>query len=95
MAFDYYDGRTTDMGTGAIGAAAALVLQLRALHSSAMVGITLMPGLDDAPSETERTTLADAQQVYDYAWANGVNTLSIWSIQRDPGWAFSHVLTGA
>jgi hypothetical protein len=95
MAFDYYDGRTTDMGTAAIDAAAALVLQLRALRSSAMVGITLMPGLDDAPSKRERTTLAHAQQVYDYAWANGVNTLSIWSIQRDRGWAFSHVLTGA
>jgi hypothetical protein len=47
MAFDYYDGRTTDMGTAAI------------------------------------------------ASANAVNTLSIWSIQRDPGWLFSHVLMGA
>jgi len=95
MAFDYYDGRTTDMGTAAIGAAAALVLQLRALRSTAMVGITLMPDLDDAPGKRERTTLAHAQHVYDYAMANGVNTLSIWSIQRDGGWAFSHVLTGA
>lgn len=95
MAFDYYDGRTTDMGTAAIDAAAALVPQLRALGSGAMVGITLMPGLDDAPSKRERTTLAHAQQVYDYAWANGVKTLSIWSIQRDRGWTFSHVLMGA
>jgi hypothetical protein len=95
MAFDYYDGRTTDMATAAIDAAAALVWQLRALPSSAMVGITLMPGLDDAPSKRESTTLAHAQQVYDYAWANGVKTLSIWSIQRDRGWAFSHVLMGA
>lgn len=94
MAFDYYDGRTSDMGTAATDAAAAVVLQLRALRSSAMVGITLMPGLDDAPSKRERTTLAHAQQVWDYARANGVQTLSIWSIQRDPGWAFSHVLVG-
>ena len=95
MAFDYYDGRTTDMGAAAIDAAAALVVQLRALRSAAMVGITLMPGLDDAPSKRERTTLAHAQQVYDYARASGVSTLSIWSIQRDRGWAFSHVLAGA
>jgi hypothetical protein len=95
MAFDYYDGRTTDMGTAAIDAARALVPQLRALRSNAMVGITLMPGLDDAPGESERTTLAHAQQIYDYASANAVNTLSIWSIQRDPGWLFSHVLMGA
>jgi hypothetical protein len=44
MAFDYYDGRTTDMGTAAIDSAAALVSQLRAMRSSAAVGITLMPG---------------------------------------------------
>jgi Glycosyl hydrolases family 18 len=95
MAFDYYDGRTADMGTAAIDAAAAVALQLRTLRSSAMVGITLMPGLDDAPSKRERTTLAHAEQVYDYALANGVQTLSIWSIQRDRGWAFSQVLAGA
>jgi hypothetical protein len=52
---------------------------------SATVGITLMPGLDDYPKKTENTTLAHAQQVVDYAKANGVSTLSIWAIQRDNG----------
>lgn len=52
---------------------------------SAQIGITLMPGLDDYPKKTENTTLAHAQQVLDYAQANGVNTLSIWAIQRDNG----------
>src|SRR5204862_3253168 len=32
MAFDYYDGRTSDMGTAAIDAAAAVALQLRTLR---------------------------------------------------------------
>ena len=52
---------------------------------NAMVGITLMPGLDDYPKKTENTTVAHAQQVYNYAHANGLNTLSIWAIQRDNG----------
>ena len=92
MAFDYYDRVTTDMGTAAIDAASGLVAQLHGLYPSkttaqldAMVGITLMPGLDDYPKKTEKTTLAHAQQVYAYAQANGFNTLSIWAIQRDNG----------
>ncbi len=44
-----------------------------------------VPGLDDYPKKTEKTTLAHAQQVYDYAQANGFDTLSIWAIQRDNG----------
>jgi len=92
MAFDYYDHVTTDMGTAAINAADGLVAQLHSLYPEkttaqldAMVGITLMPGLDDYPKKTEKTTLAHAQQVEDYAQANGFNTLSIWAIQRDNG----------
>jgi len=30
-------------------------------HSRAMVGITLMPGLDDYPTKTENTTVAHAR----------------------------------
>ncbi|TML03593.1 MAG: hypothetical protein E6G36_08910 [Actinobacteria bacterium] len=92
MAFDYYDRVTTNMGAAATNAANGLVAQLHGLYPSkttaqldAMVGITLMPGLDDYPKKTEKTTLAHAQQVYDYAQANGFNTLSIWAIQRDNG----------
>jgi hypothetical protein len=92
MAFDYYDRVTTDMGTAAITAANGLLAQLHSLYPAkttaqldAMVGITLMPGLDDYPKKTEKTTLAHAQQVYDYAQTHGFNTLSIWAIQRDNG----------
>ena len=92
MAFDYYDRVTKDMGTAAINAANGTIAQLHALYPAktpaqlnAMVGITLMPGLDDYPKKTENTTVAHAQQVYSYARANGLNTLSIWAIQRDNG----------
>jgi len=62
---------------------------------AARVGIALMPGVDDYPRGTEETSLVDAMRVYDYAQANGFDTLSIWSIQRDQSggtWAFSNVL---
>lgn len=92
MTFDYYDRVTTDMGAAAISAAQGLLAQLHTLYPAkttaqldAMVGITLMPGLDDYPRRTESTSVADAQRVYDYASANGFNTLSIWAIQRDNG----------
>ena len=92
MAFDYYDRVTKDMGTAAINAANGTIAQLHGLYPAktlaqlnAMVGITLMPGLDDYPKKTENTTVAHAQQVYSYARANGSNTLSIWAIQRDNG----------
>jgi hypothetical protein len=85
MAFDYYDHVTTDMGTAAIAAANRTAAQLGDIGMSAKIGITLMPGLDDYPKKTEKTTLAHAQQVLDYAQANGVDTLSIWAIQRDNG----------
>lgn len=92
MAFDYYDKVTTDMGTAAINAANGLVAQLHTLYPAntraqldAMVGITLMPGLDDYPKKTEKTTVAHAQQVAAYAGSQGFDTLSIWAIQRDNG----------
>ncbi|MFL5950047.1 MAG: glycosyl hydrolase family 18 protein [Gaiellaceae bacterium] len=85
MAFDYYDHATTDMGTAAINAANGTAAQLRNIGLSAKIGITLMPGLDDFPKKTEKTTVAHARQVVDYAKANGVDTLSIWAIQRDNG----------
>jgi hypothetical protein len=85
MAFDYYDRVTTDMGTAAVNAANGTAAQLQSIGLTARIGITLMPGLDDYPKKTEKTTLAHAQQVLDYAKANGVDTLSIWAIQRDNG----------
>jgi len=85
MAFDYYDRVTKDMGTAAINAANGTAAQLRSIGLNAKIGITLMPGLDDYPKKTESTTVAHAQQVVSYAKANGVDTLSIWAIQRDNG----------
>jgi hypothetical protein len=85
MAFDYYDRVTKDMGTAAVTAANGTAAQLRTIGVGARIGITLMPGLDDYPKKTENTTVAHAQQVFDYAKANGVDTLSIWAIQRDNG----------
>ena len=85
MAFDYYDKVTTDMGTAAINAATGTAAQLQRLGLNAQIGITLMPGLDDYPKKTEKTTLAHAQQVLNYASSSGLNTLSIWAIQRDNG----------
>ena len=85
MAFDYHDRVTSDMGTAATNAADKTAAQLGTIGLSAKIGITLMPGLDDYPKKTEKTTVAYAQQVLGYAQANGVDTLSIWAIQRDNG----------
>jgi Glycosyl hydrolases family 18 len=85
MAFDYYDRVTTDMGTAAVNAAGVTAAQLSSIGISAQICITLMPGLDDYPKKTEKTTLADAQKVLGYAQANSIDTLSIWAIQRDNG----------
>jgi hypothetical protein len=91
MAFDYYDG-TTDMLAAAEQAATAVHHQLRALYPGRtsrrvweMIGITLMPGIDDFPQETEVTSLADASALRRFASLKGIGTLSIWAIQRDNG----------
>jgi hypothetical protein len=73
------------MEAAAMNAATGTAAQLRDLGLSATIGITLMPGLDDYPRRTEKTTVANAQHVLDYARANGLSTLSIWAIQRDNG----------
>jgi hypothetical protein len=92
MTFDYYDRVTSDMGAAAMSAAQGLHAQLQTFYPGrtsaelwAMVGITLMPGLDDYPRRTESTSIADAQRVLDFARTNGLDTLSIWAIQRDNG----------
>ena len=92
MTFDYYDRVTTDMGGAAISAAQGLHAQLASLYPGktsaqlwAMEGNTILPGIDDYPKKTEVTYLSDAQRLLDFAQANGINTLSIWAIQRDNG----------
>jgi hypothetical protein len=92
MVFDYYDRTTTDMGAAAISAAQGLFNQLHSLYPAkttaqlwAMVGLTMLPGIDDYPRKTEITYLPDAQRMLDFARANGLSLLSIWAIQRDNG----------
>jgi hypothetical protein len=92
MTFDYYDGSTTNMAAAAISAAEGLHAQLAKLypgrtaaHLWAMVGITLMPGIDDYPQKTELTTLDHARQVLAFARAHGIANLSMWALQRDHG----------
>lgn len=92
MTFDYYDGTTTDMAAAAISAAEGLHRQLARLHPGrtaaqlwAMIGITLMPGIDDYPQKTERTTLDHARKVLTFARAHGLANLSMWALQRDHG----------
>jgi Glycosyl hydrolases family 18 len=92
MTFDYYDRVTTDMGAAAISAAEGLHDQLASLYPSktsaqlwAMEGNTILPGIDDYPRKTEVTYIADAQRLLTFAQANGINTISMWAIQRDNG----------
>jgi len=92
MAFDYYDHVTTQMGAAAESAATGAVSQLHSIYPSkttaqlwGMMGITLMNGIDDYPKKTEVTTVADANNVEAFAQSKGLNTLSIWAIQRDNG----------
>lgn len=92
MVFDYYDGTTTQMGAAAISALQGLHGQLATLLPTktsaqlwALEGTTMMNGVDDYPKGTEVTSVADAQQVLDFAKLKGMSALSIWAIQRDNG----------
>jgi hypothetical protein len=92
MVFDYYDRSTEPMGQSAIDALNGLHAQLAQLLPSktsaqlwAIEGATIMNGLDDYPKKTESTSLADAQQLLNFATANGMSNLSMWAIQRDNG----------
>ncbi|MCK7622181.1 chitinase [Streptomyces sp. RS10V-4] len=91
MTFDYYDNATHDMAKDTQTAAQGLYDQLAPLYPNktpaqlwGMIGIIEMPGIDDfGPAET--FSLANARQVYDWAVAKGINTLSFWALQRDNG----------
>ena len=92
MVFDYYDRVTTDMGGAAISASRGCTPSCRRCSRRrpsaqiwAMQGATMMNGVDDYPKRTEVTDLGDAQQLLDFARANGMSALSIWAIQRDNG----------
>jgi hypothetical protein len=92
MVFDYYDRGTLAMGQSAINALTGLHAQLAQLLPGktttqlwAIEGATIMNGLDDYPKKTESTSIADAQQILNFAVANGMSNLSMWAIQRDNG----------
>jgi hypothetical protein len=94
MVFDYYiagEG-TVNMGQAAINAANNTHTQLAGIYPTltstqiwATEAMTMLPGIDDYPKKTEVTHLADAQAMFSFAQANGMNLLSIWAIQRDNG----------
>ncbi|CAM5438881.1 chitinase [Streptomyces spiroverticillatus] len=91
MTFDYYDNAVHNMANDTETAAQGLYNQLAKLYPAktpaqlwGMIGVTEMPGVDDfGPAET--FTLANATQVYNWAVAKGINTLSFWALQRDNG----------
>ena len=94
MVFDYYQRKAglVDMGKAATDAATNTHTQLASIFTSktdaqrwAMLGMTLLPGIDDFPKKTEITLLGNAQTMLSFAQGNGMNVLSIWAIQRDNG----------
>ena len=50
-----------------------------------MVGVTILPGIDDYPRKTEVTHLRDAARLRRFAARVGIGTLSMWAIERDNG----------
>jgi hypothetical protein len=94
MVFDYYQRKagTVDMGSAATMAAdnthtelASIFPSLTSAQRWTMLGLTMLPGIDDFPKKTEVTSLADANTMLGFARQNGLNFLSIWAIQRDNG----------
>ncbi|MYR47296.1 chitinase [Streptomyces sp. SID5910] len=91
MTFDYYDNQQHDMARDTRTAAQGLHDTLAQLYPGkadaelwGMVGVTEMIGVDDfGPAET--FTLDNARTVYDWAVAQGIDTLSFWALQRDNG----------
>jgi len=94
MVFDYYlphEG-VLNMGAEAISAARSTHAELTALYPGrsaaqlwTMIGMTLLPGVDDHPAHKEVTYLRDTRRMLRFAEAHRMNFLSIWAIQRDNG----------
>ncbi|HUO59960.1 MAG TPA: hypothetical protein VMU24_04775 [Candidatus Acidoferrales bacterium] len=85
MAMDYAIPMTDGgMGAAAISAVDAAREQIRQLGMKSRLGITPMIGVNDSSQET--FTLADAQQVVDYAKQHDdIALLAFWSLGRDNG----------
>ena len=50
-----------------------------------MLGITLLPGIDDFPWKTEVTYLSEVQDILYYSLRHPFSLITIWAIQRDNG----------
>jgi hypothetical protein len=95
MVFDYYlsgNEPKLNMGAEAIKAAISTHRQLAKLYPRAsatrlwaMIGMTMLPGIDDYTPAREVTHLPDAQRMLAFAGSHRMNFLSIWGIQRDNG----------
>lgn len=98
MAMDYGESaapttgpNAKTMGAYAIAAAESTYAQLSTLYAEFgqafgwnQIGVTSMIGVNDVT--TEVFTVADAQALEDFALANGIGMLSMWSVTRDnPG----------
>jgi hypothetical protein len=91
LTFDYYIGTQQDMVADTESAASGLFSQLQSLYPSAtprhlwhMIGVTEMPGIDDFGTDETFSTAA-ATTILNWAESTGINTLSIWALQRDNG----------
>ena len=85
MAMDYGSSTIADpnkMGQNAINAANATLAQMKSIGMTAPLGVTLLIGVNDV--QPEITTLADTQQVVNFAQPNNsIGMLSMWSAGRD------------
>ncbi|MGC0422626.1 glycosyl hydrolase family 18 protein [Embleya sp. AB8] len=91
MTFDFYDNQPHQMANDAKSAATGLKNQLAQLYPNksqadlwAMVGVTVMPGVDDFGA-AETFTTDDAVTTYNWAKTQGISHLSMWALQRDNG----------
>jgi hypothetical protein len=94
MVFDYFIAKegVVEMGQAAINAANNTHTQLQSIFPSLtpaqlwnMLGMTMLPGIDDRKQKNEVTFEPDATTMLNFAQANSMNFLSIWAIQRDNG----------
>lgn len=94
MVFDYFIAKegVVEMGQAAINAANNTHTQLQSIFPSLtsaqlwnMLGMTMLPGIDDRKQKNEVTYEPDATTMLNFAQANSMNFLSIWAIQRDNG----------
>jgi hypothetical protein len=95
MVFDYYLSAhepKLNMGTEAIKAATKTYGELAKLFPAVpasglwhMIGMTMLPGIDDYTPAREVTHLSGAKRMLNFAHMHRMNFLSIWAIERDNG----------